>query len=202
MIGVFVLSTLIGYYLLDSLAKLLNLKSLETQVPSEFSDVYDENRYRRSQEYTRANTWFELIVSTTSLVALLGFWSLGGFQSLDQLVRRLHLPGILPGLLYLGALCLAREILMLPFEIYHTFVIEQNYGFNRTTVRTFILDRLKEWSVSALLMGGLTAIVLALFECFGPGAWIVAWICTAAISVILIYLAPTVILPLFFKFSP
>ncbi len=77
MIGGFVLSTLIGYYLLDSLAKLLNLKSLETQVPSEFSDVYDENRYRRSQEYTRTNTWFELVVSTTTLTALLAFWFLG-----------------------------------------------------------------------------------------------------------------------------
>src|ERR1700722_2391584 len=101
MIGGFVLTTLIGYYLLDSLAKLLNLKRLETQVPSEFSDVYDENRYRRSQEYTRLNTWFELVVSTTTLVVLLAFWFLGGFQGLDQLVRRLALPNILPGLVYL-----------------------------------------------------------------------------------------------------
>ena len=114
MIGGFVLSTLIGYYLLDSLAKLLNLKRLEIQVPSEFSDVYDENRYRRSQEYTRSNTWFELVVSTTTLVAVLAFWFLGGFEGLDQLVRRLDLPNILPGLVYLGVLCVAREILMLP----------------------------------------------------------------------------------------
>jgi STE24 endopeptidase len=202
MIGGFVLSTLIGYYLLDSLAKLLNLKRLETQVPSEFSDVYDENRYRRSQEYTRSNTWFELVVSTTTLVALLAFWFLGGFEGLDQLVRRMDLPNILPGLVYLGVLCVAREILMLPFAIYHTFVIEQRYGFNRTTVGTFVVDRLKEWVVSALLMGGFASIVLILFEYFGLRAWMAAWICTATISVIFIYLAPTVLLPFFFKFSP
>ncbi len=201
-IGGFVLSTLIGYYALDSLAKLLNLKNLETRVPSEFSDVYDENRYRRSQEYTRTNTWFELVVSTTMLAALLAFWFLGGFESLDQLIRRLHLPGILPGLIYLSVLCVAREILMLPFAIYHTFVIEQRYGFNRTTIGTFILDRLKEWCLSALLGIGFASIVLILFEFFGLRAWIAAWICTAAISVVLIYLAPTVILPFFFKFSP
>ncbi len=91
---------------------------------------------------------------------------------------------------------------MLPFTIYHTFVIEQRYGFNRTTVGTFVVDRLKEWCVSALLMGGFASIVLILFEFFGLRAWIVAWICTAAISVILVYLAPIVILPFFFKFSP
>jgi STE24 endopeptidase len=202
MIGGFVLSALIGYYLLDSLAKLLNLKSLETQVPSEFSDVYDENRYRRSQEYTRTNTWFELVVSTTTLAALLAFWLFGGFEGLDQLIRRLRLPNILPGLLYIGALCVAREVLMLPFAIYHTFGIEQRYGFNRTTVRTFIMDRLKEWGVSVLLMGGFASIVLILFEHFGLRAWMIAWISTAAISAILVYLAPSVILPLFFKFSP
>jgi len=202
MIRGFVLCALIGYYLLDTLAKLLNLRSLKTQVPSEFSDVYDENRYRRSQEYTRTNTWYELIASTIMLVALLAFWFAGGFEGLDQLIRGLKLPNIFAGLLYFGSLCVARELLMLPFAIYHTFVIEQRYGFNRTTAGTFIVDRLKEWCISGLVLGGFLLIVLALFDSFGLRAWIIAWICTAAISVILIYLAPKIILPLFFKFSP
>ena len=202
MIGGFVLSTLIGYYLLDSLAKLLNLRSLQTQVPHEFLDIYDAHRYRRSQEYTRLNTWFDLAVSTINLAALLAFWLLGGFEALDQFVRGLHLPTVATGLLYLGVLCAGREALMLPFEIYHTFVIEREYGFNRTTVATFIVDRLKEWLIASLLMAGLTFIILSLFETFGLRAWVVGWICSAAISVMLIYIAPKVILPLFFKFSP
>ena len=202
MIGSFVLSTLVGYYLLDTLAKLLNLRSLQTQVPHEFLEVYDAHRYRRSQEYTRMNTWFDLAVSTINLVALLAFWFLGGFEALDQFVRGFHLPPVVSGLLYLGLLCAAREALMLPFEIYHTFVIEHGYGFNRTTVGTFIVDRLKEWLIAGLLMAGFTFIILSLFETFGLRAWIVGWICSVAISVILIYLAPTVILPLFFKLSP
>jgi STE24 endopeptidase len=202
MIGSFVLCTLVGYYLLDSLAKLLNLSSLQTQVPGEFLDVYDVNRYRRSQEYTKLNTWFDLVVSTIDLAALLIFWFLGGFEVLDQFIRGFHLSPVLNGLLYLGILCAAREVLMLPFAIHHTFVIEQRYGFNRTTVATFIVDRLKEWFISGLLMAGFVFIILNLFETFGPRAWIIGWICTAAISVFLIYIAPTVILPLFFKLSP
>lgn len=202
MIGKFVLSTLVGYYFLDSLAKLLNLRSLQTQVPTEFLDVYDANRYRRSQEYTKVNTWFELVVSTIDLAALVTFWFLGGFEALDQFIRGLHFPSVLSGLVYLGVLCAGREALMLPFTIYHTFVIEERYGFNRTTIGTFVLDRLKEWFVSGLLMAGCVCIVLSLFEAFGIRAWIIGWICTAAISVILVYIAPTVILPLFFKLSP
>src|ERR1700722_19344897 len=202
MIGWFVLWTLVGYYLLDSLAKLLNLRSLQTEVPNEFLDIYDPNRYRRSQEYTRLNTWFELLVSTVQLAALLTFWFLGGFECLDQWIRGFHLPSVSNGLLYLGILCAGREALMLPFAIYHTFVIEQRYGFNRTTVGTFIADQLKEWLISGLLITGFTLIILSLFEAFGLRAWFVGWICTAAISVMLIYIAPAVLLPLFFKFSP
>jgi STE24 endopeptidase len=202
MIAGFVLSTLVGYYLLDSLAKFLNLRSLQTQVPNEFLDVYDAVRYRRSQEYTRLNTWFELLVSTIDLAALLMFWLLSGFEALDQFIRGFHLSSVLSGLLYLETLCAGREALMLPFAIYHTFVIEQRYGFNRTTVATFIADRLKEWFVSGLLMAGFAFIILSLFEAFGLSAWLVGWICTAALSVILVYIAPTVILPLFFKLSP
>ena len=202
MIGGFVFSTLVGYFLLDSFAKLLNLKSLGTQVPNEFLDVYDADRYRRSQEYTRLNTWFDLVVSTIDLVALLVFWFVGGFEALDRYVRAFHLPPVGNGLLYLGILCVAREVLMLPFQIYHTFVIEQKSGFNRTTVGTFCVDRIKEWLIAGLLMAGFTLIVLSLFEAFGLRAWIIGWIFSATVSIALIYIAPTVILPLFFKLSP
>lgn len=202
MIGRFVISTLVGYFLLDSLAKLLNLRSLRTEVPNEFLDVYDADRYRRSQEYTRLNTWFDLVVSTIDLATLLLFWFAGGFEALDRFVRASHLPPVGNGVLYLGMLCVAREVLMLPFEIYHTFVIEQRYGFNRTTVGTFVVDRLKEWLIAGLLMAGFTFIVLGLFESFGLRAWIIGWIFSAVVSIVLIYIAPTVILPLFFKLSP
>ncbi len=202
MIGRFVLSTLVGYFLLDSLAKLLNLRNLQTQVPNEFLDVYDADRYRRSQKYTRLNTWFDLVVSSIDLATLLIFWFAGGFETLDRLVRGFHLPPVGNGVFYLGILCVAREVLMLPFEIYHTFVIEQKYGFNRTTVGTFFVDRLKEWLIAGLLMTGFTLIVLSLFEAFGLRAWIIGWIFSAIVSIALIYIAPTVILPLFFKLSP
>jgi STE24 endopeptidase len=202
MIGFLVLCALVGYYLLDILAKVLNLRSLHTGVPPEFSDVYDEYRYGRSQQYSRANTWFEIVWSTCTLALLLGFWFLDGFQWLDETVHRLNLPSVATGLTYLAILAGARTLLDLPFQLYHTFVIEQNFGFNRTTLVTFISDRLKEWAISALLLGGLALFVLWLFHTFGTGVWVAAWLITALLMVIFVYVAPMLILPLFFKLSP
>jgi STE24 endopeptidase len=202
MIASLVISGLLGYYLLDSAAKLLNLRSLRTEVPPEFQDVYDTARYRRSQDYTRLNTWFELTFSTAELCALLIFWACNGFQSLDRFVRMFGFHPVVTGLLYFGILLAGETVLSLPFKVYHTFVIEQRYGFNRTTIKTFIADRLKQWLISGVVLGLLASIVLSLFEAYGPSAWLIAWICAAVVSIILVYVAPTVILPLFFKTTP
>jgi STE24 endopeptidase len=202
MIASLVISGLLGYYLLDSAAKLLNLRSLRTEVPPEFQDVYDTARYRRSQDYTKLNTWFELTFSTAELCALLIFWACNGFQSLDRFVRMFGFHPVVTGLLYFGILLAGETVLSLPFKVYHTFVIEQRYGFNRTTIKTFIADRLKQWLISGVVLGLLASIVLSLFEAYGPSAWLIAWICAAVVSIILVYVAPTVILPLFFKTTP
>jgi STE24 endopeptidase len=202
MIGGFILCTLLGYYFLDCFAKILNLRSLKTEVPGEFADIYDEVRYRRSQEYTRTNTRFELFQTTFSLAALLIFWFSGGFEFLDRWVRQFGFTNTIAGFLYISVLCIAREAISLPFELYHTYAIEQRFGFNRTAIKTFILDRLKGWLLSGLLLAIVSFVVLTLFDFFGKNAWIVAWASIFVLSSLLTYLAPTLILPFFFKFSP
>jgi STE24 endopeptidase len=202
MIAWFVIITLIGYYLLDSSAKFLNLRSLGQEVPSEFLDVYDPNRYRRSQEYTRLNTRFEFVTATTELVILLLFWAIGGFEGVDQFIRKFHFQPVINGLIYFAILAAGQTALMLPFRIYQTFVIEQQFGFNRTTIKTFIADCLKVWLISGLVTGLLAFVVLSLFEAFGVHAWLICWVCTLVLSVILVYIAPAVVLPLFFKTRP
>jgi STE24 endopeptidase len=202
MITWFVITTLLGYYLLDFTAKLLNLRSLRQELPKEFLDVYDSSRYRRSQEYTRLNTRFELITSTTELAVLLLFWASSGFEAVDEFVRSFHLQPVTNGLIYFGILAAGQTALLLPFRVYQTFVIEQRFGFNRTTIKTFVADQLKEWLLSGLVTGLLAFVVLSLFEAFGLNAWLIGWACTGVISVILVYIAPTVVIPLFFKTSP
>jgi STE24 endopeptidase len=202
MIAAFILTGLIGYYLLDSVAKLLNIKNLQDGVPCEFVGIYEPGRYRQSQNYLRVKTQFELVSATFDLGCLLLFWGFGGFEKLDVWIKTLHQGTVVTGLLYLGTLAAARELLELPFEAYATFVIEQQFGFNRATLKTFLVDRLKSWGLAGVLLIGFLTLVLNLLERFGPQIWPLAWLITAAVSILLLYLAPTFILPLFFKFSP
>lgn len=202
MVVAFILSCLIGYYLLDSIAKILNVKNLQDEVPPEFVGFYEPHRYRESQRYLRTKTRFELISASFDLACLLIFWGLGGFERLDVWVKTLSQGPIVTGILYFAILAAARELLELPFEAYATFVIEEQFGFNRATLKTFVLDRLKGWALAGCLLAGFLALVLSLLERFGLQIWPVAWLITAAVSILLTYLAPTLILPIFFKFSP
>jgi STE24 endopeptidase len=197
-----VLATLVGFYALDSLANWLNLHSLESKLPPGFSDVYDEAEYARMQDYTRVKTKFGLIESTFDLGVTLAFWFLGGFQYLDQLVRAWNYGPIITGLLFIAILALGRLLLSLPFQIHDTFVIEQQFGFNKTTPATFIADFFKSIALGAILGGALISIVLALFEYGGSLAWLYGWLATSALMLALTYIAPAVILPLFNKFTP
>lgn len=202
MIAFVLVSALVLYRLLDTTASVLNIRALRTEFPAEFQSWYDPERYRRSQAYTRANTILHLVSSWTGLIILLLFWFLGGFERFDATVRSWHFGPVASGLCYFGLLAAAQELLSLPFAIYHTFILEQKFGFNRTSIATFIQDKLKEAALSAIFSGLLAWVILSLFERFGSGAWIYAWLVTALGSLALMYLAPKLILPLFFKMKP
>ncbi|MBV9733788.1 MAG: M48 family metallopeptidase [Verrucomicrobia bacterium] len=202
MIAGFIICVLVGYQLLDTIALLLNLRSLKEEVPAEFAGIYDTSEYRRSQQYSRAKAHLEMISSTVMLAALLLFWGLNGFERLDLWLRGLGWHPFWTGILYVTVLAAARELLELPIELYRTFVVETRFGFNRTSWQTFLLDHLKNWAIAGVILFGFLALVLGLLQSFGIQIWPVAWLVTAAISILLTYLAPTVILPLFFKFQP
>lgn len=200
--AVVVLLALVGEHALNVSADLLNLKALDPELPSEFSDVYDAARYRRSQEYTRVRTRFGLVSSTVHLVALLTFWFAGGFAWLDGIVRSFELSAIPTGLLFIGCLGLGSTLLSLPFRWVSTFVVEERFGFNKTTPKTFWLDAAKGLLLAVVLGGPLLAAVLWLFQAAGPLAWLWCWLVAAAFAVFVQFIAPAWIFPLFVKFEP
>ncbi|MGA2367619.1 MAG: M48 family metallopeptidase [Dehalococcoidia bacterium] len=200
--AVIILAALILEYLLDLASNILNLKALKLEPPAALKDIYSPDAYRKSQEYTRENTRFGLVTGAFSLVLLLAFWFSGGFNWLDQAVRSCGLGSIINGLLYTGILLLAYNLVMLPFSIYATFVIEQHYGFNRTTPRTFVTDRLKALLLAAILGAPLLACILALFEMTGIYAWLYCWAALTIYLLVIEFIAPNWIMPLFNKFTP
>ena len=197
-----ILVALIGEFVLDVIANLLNLRALTPQAPHELQGIYEPAEYERSQSYTRAKTRLHLMTSAFSLLLVLVFWFSGAFNALDQALRSLGYPSIATGLLYIGALLLGYAIVSLPFSLYATFVLEERFGFNRTTVGTFIADRLKGLALAVLLGGPLLAAVIFIFENVGPFAWFYAWIILTLFSFGMQFLAPTLIMPLFLKFRP
>jgi len=197
-----ILFALIVEYATGLAADLLNLRSLGSELPPGLEGVYQPEDYRRSQEYMRTNTRFGFVTGAFGLAVLLSFWFAGGFNYLDQIVRSWGFVPIVNGLFYIGILLAGYSLLMLPFDIYDTFVIEERFGFNRTTRRTFVLDMIKNLGLSALVGGALLSGILALFQYVGYHAWVYCWMGFVVFSLIFEYVAPTWIMPLFNKFSP
>jgi len=197
-----VLVALLGELALSVVTSLLNIQAMSPTVPDEFRPAYDDETYARAQAYTRTRTRFGLLHDAVSLAALLLFWQLGGFGWLDRLCRGAGLGPVSTGLLFIGALVVGSTALGLPFRIYSTFVIEERFGFNRTTRRTFVLDRLKGLALGAVLGGALLAAVLFFFDWAGPLAWLWCWGAVTLFMLTAQFVAPTWIMPLFNTFSP
>lgn len=200
--SIIILATLAIDFTLNLVADFFNMKSLDKGLPDEFRDVYDEQTYDKSQEYTKTRTRFGIISSIFNLAVLLVFWFAGGFNWLDEMVRSWELGLIWTGLVYIGLLLLGRSILTLPFSLYSTFVIEEKFGFNKTTPKTFVLDMLKGLGVGIVLGGPLLAGILAFFTFVDQYAWLYAWAAVTAFTLFVQFIAPTWIMPIFNKFEP
>ena len=199
---ILILAILMGNYLLDIAVNLLNVRHAKVDLPREFLGYYDAKKYRQSQEYLKENTRFGIIMETISTPVIIAFMVLGGFNAVDQFARSFHLGPIPTGLIFAGLLMLALQIFHLPFSIYETFVIEERYGFNRTTPRTFVLDILKGWLLVVILGGILLSLVLWFFGKTGSWAWLYCWLAMTLFQLFLMFIAPVVILPIFNKYVP
>ncbi|MBW2567122.1 MAG: M48 family metallopeptidase [Deltaproteobacteria bacterium] len=199
---VIILFIIIGSYLLDTVVETVNVRHARTDLPEEYEGYYDAETYRKAQNYLKENTRFGIIADTVTTPIIIAFILVGGFNIVDQFAGSFQFGPIPTGLIFAGVLLLAFQMISIPFSIYNTFVIEEKYGFNRTTVRTFTLDILKSWLLAAVLGGVVFSIVLWLFNKAGDWAWAYCWVVVVLFQVGLVFVAPVVILPLFNKFYP
>ena len=199
---IIILTALIGEFALRSIARYLNLKALDPKLPDEFEGFYDGDKYRQSQEYTRACAKFAYVSSTFDLCLILAFILMGGFNIVDDFVRGLNLPPIAAGLIFFAILYFVRDVISIPFSLYSDFVIEEKFGFNKMTVKTFVLDQIKTYALTIILGVPLLGGVLYFFEKTGSHAWIYAWGLIAFFIIIAPPLFTTLIAPMFNKFTP
>jgi STE24 endopeptidase len=189
-------------YVFEQLLEYLNLRSQRTDIPDEIARFYDRSRYLKSMEYHKALTHFSFITSAFTFILAMVMLFSGGFGWLDRLLRAYIDNEILLAIVFFGLLMLASDVLSIPFQLYSTFVIEEKYGFNKTTPRTFVVDKLKGYALAAVIGAPLLALLIFLIRTIGPDFWI--WFAVvAAVFILLINMFYTsLILPLFNKLTP
>ncbi len=189
-------------FLFDRLIDYLNSTRWSNVLPQELKGIYDEEKYRKSQNYHRENMKVGLLTSSLSFILILFFLFADGFAWLDNLVRQYTENPILMALLFFGIIGLASDILSTPFDLYDTFVIEEKYGFNRTTPKTYALDKIKGWILAILLGGGILALFVWFYRFAGELFWLYAWIFLTFFSIFMAMFYSTLIVPLFNKQTP
>ena len=189
-------------YFLERYLNHLNKKLYSYQLPEELKGIYDEEHYLKSQQYERANDKFSLITSTFSLILMLALLLTGSFALLEKWSLSKTTDLVWSTLLFFGVLALASDILQTPFALYKLFVIEEKFGFNRTTLKTFFLDKIKAYLLGGIIGGSLLALFVLFYQLTGNNFWIYTWIAVSIFTMIMVMFYASWILPLFNKLTP
>ena len=201
-IFIIIVAIILFNYMLERVLEYLNDKNWSDELPEELEGIYDKEKYKKSQEYDRVKGRFGLITSTFSLLLMLAMLFFDGFAFLDQYCQSITSNTIWMAMLFFGILAIASDILGIPFSIYGTFVIEERFGFNRTTPKTFILDKLKGYVLGIIIGGGLLALFVWFYETAGELFWVYAWIAFSGFMLLMTSFYASVIVPLFNKLTP
>jgi len=189
-------------YIFEHILDYLNLKALNGEVPQELSDIYDAGQYKKSMKYERETTRFSFLTSTFSFILILCMLFFKGFAVADEIVRHYVSNKILITVLFFGVLMFLSDLLNIPFELYSIFVIEEKYGFNKTTVKTYITDKLKGWMLGVIIGGGLLALITWFYFLTQEMFWIYTWVAVSIFSLFMLMFYSSLIVPLFNKQTP
>ena len=191
--------------LLETYLKQRNIQSMEKNketIPERFIDVVTEEEYKKSINYNTERIRFSMFTATISVGVLLLFTTGGLLNSLTKIVQDITQSNVL-GIILLGLfIVLIDEIVGIPLAVYSTFTLEEKYGFNKTTAKTFIQDLIKNLIISVVFASTLYAVVISIIERLGDNWWIYAFVAVFLFQAIVFYLYPVLILPLFNKLEP
>jgi len=197
-----IVAILVADFALERYLDYLNSRKWSADLPDELKDVYEAGQYRKQQEYKRENDRFSLLTGSFSLVLILLMLFLSGFSLVDGWARNITQHPILVALIFFGILGLASDIINTPFSVYDIFVIEEKFGFNKTTPVTFITDKFKGWMIGASIGGGLLFLVVWFYQLTTSLFWVYAWILATVFSAFMAMFYSSLIVPLFNKQTP
>ena len=196
-IAFLVLDTVVGFTL-----SWLNAKWMRHPIPKVLEGIYDEAKYRRQQQYMIDNRRFGRINDVVELIITLAIVATGLLGWLDTFTTTLTDNLAFQAIIFVIIVNIVATIIDLPFSYYDTFVIEERYGFNKTTQRTFWLDRIKGFLVSIVITGVLLWIVVSIYELWGSRFWVWASLISCAFLLFVNLFYSNLIVPLFNKQTP
>ncbi|HLN52616.1 MAG TPA: M48 family metallopeptidase [Lentimicrobium sp.] len=188
-------------FIISEILKYYNNKWRDQPIPDMLKDVYTQEKYLQFRDYKKEIYRFSILISVFSFLGTL-IMLFGGFAILDSWVREITTHRILISIIYFAVLGLVSDILMTPFDVYETFVIEEKYGFNKSTVRTYIFDKLKSWLLALLIGFPLSYLIIWLYYQFGQNFWWMVWVVISIFSLGMTFLYSNLIVPLFNKQTP
>ena len=197
-----IISILIISFIADKILDKLNEQHFDDEIPNKLKDIYDDNEYKKSQSYKKTNAKFSNITSFLTTGITLVFFLADGFKYLDRFARTYTENPILVALIFFGVIILGSEIASTPISYYSTFVIEEKFGFNKSTKKIFWLDKIKGFVITLLLGIGILSLVIWLYQLTGKNFWIYAWVSLAVFSLFMNMFYAKLIVPLFNKQSP
>ena len=189
-------------FIKEEILSFFNAKHFNDKLPDELTDVYEDDEYQESQNYKKTNYGFSFYANSFSVLITLSFFFCSGFAWVDELVRGFTSNEILQTLYYFGLLFFGSDLLNTPFSYYNTFVIEEKFGFNKSTKKLFFLDKLKGWLLAVLLGAPMVALIIWFYQQLGSQFWIFTWVVIASITLFMNLFYSSLIVPLFNKQTP
>ncbi|HLV63065.1 M48 family metallopeptidase [Galbibacter sp.] len=189
-------------YLSDRIISHLNAQKFDDPIPEDLKDLYQEQEYKRSQAYKMENYRLSNMAAKYLLFITIAFLMLDGFDMVDRWAREITSNATYITLIFFGIISWGSDILTTPISFYQTFVIEQKYGFNKSSIKTFILDKIKGWILMAILGGGILALFVWFYQIAGDTFWLYAWGIVGVFTLFIHMFYSQLIVPLFNKQSP
>jgi len=194
-----IIAILIINFLIDKVLGYLNSKHFNDAIPRELDDIYNTKEYQKSQNYKKENFKFSSIITIVSFILTLAFFFFKGFAYVDSFARSMSNNPILITLIFFGIIMLGSDILTTPLSYYQTFVIEDKYGFNKSTKKLFFIDKIKGWLLTIILGGAILALIAWFYQETGENFWVYTWIFIAIFSIFMTLFYSSLIVPLFNK---
>ena len=198
----FFIGLILFNYIFSNILELINSKNWKTHIPDEVKDFYDEKKYNKAREYKIETGRISFFSGTISFLISFGLIWFKGYGYVSNYIDLNFNSAYIKTSVFFLLFYLINFIISIPFSYYSTFYIEEKYGFNKTTIKTFILDKIKSVALSFLIGGTLLFLAMFVLDLFEKGYWVYLWIGLSAFVVFLNMFYAQLIVPIFNKLTP